>query len=35
VKQSGLGREHGRAAIDHYSQLKSVYVALDDIEAPY
>jgi betaine-aldehyde dehydrogenase len=35
VKQSGLGRENGRAAIDHYSQLKSVYVALDDIEAPY
>jgi betaine-aldehyde dehydrogenase len=35
VKQSGLGRENGRAAIDHYSQLKSVYVAMDDIEAPY
>jgi len=35
VKQSGLGRENGRAAIEHYSQLKSVYVALDDIEAPY
>jgi betaine-aldehyde dehydrogenase len=35
VKQSGLGRENGRAAIEHYSQLKSVYVALSDIEAPY
>ena len=35
VKQSGLGRENGRAALEHYSQLKSVYVALDDIEAPY
>ena len=35
VKQSGLGRENGRAAIDHYSQLKSVYVALSDIDAPY
>jgi len=35
VKQSGLGRENGRAAIEHYSQLKSVYVAMDDIEAPY
>ena len=35
VKQSGLGRENGRAAIDHYTQLKSVYVALGDIDAPY
>lgn len=35
VKQSGLGRENGRAAIEHYSQLKSVYVALADTQAPY
>nr|WP_089229754.1 betaine-aldehyde dehydrogenase [Tistlia consotensis] len=35
VKQSGLGRENGKAAIEHYSQLKSVYVELDEIEAPY
>lgn len=35
VKQSGLGRENGRAAIEHYSQLKSVYVSLGDIDAPY
>ena len=35
VKQSGLGRENGRAAIEHYSQLKSVYVALADIDCPY
>ena len=34
-KQSGIGRENGRAAIEHYSQLKSVYVALGDIDAPY
>ena len=35
VKMSGLGRENGRAAIDHYTQLKSVYVAMGDITAPY
>ena len=35
VKFSGLGRENGRAAIEHYTQLKSVYVALTDIDAPY
>ncbi|MBU6207320.1 MAG: betaine-aldehyde dehydrogenase, partial [Alphaproteobacteria bacterium] len=34
-KQSGLGRENGRAAIEHYTQLKSVYVALEPIDAPY
>lgn len=35
VKQSGLGRENGKAAIEHYTQLKSVYVALAKIDAPY
>jgi betaine-aldehyde dehydrogenase len=35
VKLSGLGRENGRAALEHYSQLKSVYVAMGDVDAPY
>ncbi|HEY3851436.1 MAG TPA: betaine-aldehyde dehydrogenase [Steroidobacteraceae bacterium] len=35
VKMSGLGRENGRAAIEHYTRLKSVYVALGDVDAPY
>ena len=35
VKMSGLGRENGRAALEHYTQLKSVYVAMGDVDAPY
>jgi betaine-aldehyde dehydrogenase len=35
MKASGLGRENGRAAIEHYTQLKSVYVALRDIDSPF
>lgn len=35
VKQSGMGRENGRAAIEHYTQLKSVYVELGDVDTLY
>ena len=35
TKLSGLGRENGKAAIEHYSQLKSVYVAMGGVDAPY
>jgi len=34
-KTSGVGRENSRAAIAHYSQLKSVYVSLNKTEAPF
>lgn len=34
-KQSGLGRENGKAAIEFFTQLKSVYVAMEPIDAPY
>ncbi len=34
-KQSGIGRENGQAAIEHYTQLKSVYVELGDVDCPY
>jgi betaine-aldehyde dehydrogenase len=34
-KQSGLGRENGKAALEHYTQLKSVYVAMGDVVSPY
>jgi betaine-aldehyde dehydrogenase len=34
-KASGLGRENSRAAIEHYTQIKSVYVAMQDVQSPY
>ncbi|CAM5497015.1 betaine-aldehyde dehydrogenase [Frigidibacter albus] len=35
VKQSGVGRENSRAAIEHYTQVKSVYVGMGPVDAPY
>ncbi|HBT02814.1 MAG TPA: betaine-aldehyde dehydrogenase, partial [Citreicella sp.] len=35
TKASGVGRENARAAIEHYSQLKSVFVRMGPVEAPY
>jgi betaine-aldehyde dehydrogenase len=35
AKRSGVGRENSRAAVEHYTQVKSVYVNLGDVEAPY
>ena len=35
TKLSGVGRENSKAAINHYSQLKSVYVRMSKLEAPY
>jgi betaine-aldehyde dehydrogenase len=34
-KMSGIGRENGLAALDFYSERKSVYVNLGGVEAPY
>ncbi len=34
-KNSGVGRENSKAAIEHYSQLKSVYVGMAPTEAPF
>jgi betaine-aldehyde dehydrogenase len=34
-KQSGLGRENGLAALEHYTQLKSVYVEMGRVETPF
>jgi betaine-aldehyde dehydrogenase len=34
-KASGVGRENSKAAIEHYSQIKSVYVAMGPVDAPY
>ena len=35
VKSSGVGRENGHAAVEHYSQIKSVYVGMGPVDAPY
>jgi betaine-aldehyde dehydrogenase len=34
-KQSGVGKENSRRAFEHYTRLKTVYVAQGDVEAPY
>ncbi|HSM40962.1 MAG TPA: betaine-aldehyde dehydrogenase [Afifellaceae bacterium] len=34
-KRSGVGRENSRAAIEHYSQIKSVYVGMGPVGSPY
>ena len=35
TKMSGVGRENSKLAINHYSQMKSVYVAMGDVAAPF
>ena len=35
VKRSGFGRENSRAAIEHYTRLKSVYVEMGDVASPF
>jgi betaine-aldehyde dehydrogenase len=35
VKQSGIGRENSLAAIEHYTQRKTVYVETGGVESPY
>ena len=35
VKGSGIGRENSKAAIEHYSQLKTVYVKMGPVDSPY
>ncbi len=35
MKGSGVGRENSRAAIEHYSQLKTVYVGMSPVEAAF
>ena len=35
VKRSGVGRENSRAAVEHYTRLKSVYVEMGNVDSPY
>lgn len=34
-KLSGVGRENSKLAINHYSEMRSVYVSMNDVEAPF
>ncbi len=34
-KMSGVGRENSKLAINHFSEMKTVYVSMSDVEAPY
>lgn len=34
-KQSGIGRENGLSTLNHYTQLKAVYVGMSRIESPF
>ena len=35
TKMSGVGRENAHAAIEHYSELKTVHVRMSPLEAPF
>ena len=35
VKLSGVGRENGHAALEHFTQVKTVHVSMNGVEAPY
>ena len=34
-KMSGVGRENSRAALDYYSEVKSIYVGMGPVDSPY
>ena len=34
-KQSGIGRENGPETLKHYTQVKSVFVRLDNVDSPF
>jgi betaine-aldehyde dehydrogenase len=34
-KQSGIGRENGLETLNHFTQIKSVFVELGDVDCPY
>lgn len=34
-KMSGVGRENSKLAINHFSEMKTVFVSMNDVEAPY
>ena len=35
TKMSGVGRENGKAAVEHWTELKTVYVGMGGVDAPW
>ena len=35
VKMSGIGRENGTVVLNHYTQLKTVYVETNEVESMF
>ena len=35
LKLSGVGRENSKLAVNHYSEMKTIYVSMNDVQAPY
>jgi betaine-aldehyde dehydrogenase len=34
-KQSGIGRENGPETLKHYTQVKSIFIRLDNVQSPF
>jgi betaine-aldehyde dehydrogenase len=35
VKMSGIGRENGRAALEHWSEIRTVHLSLGPVDSPF
>jgi len=35
VKMSGIGRENGRAALEHWSEIRTIHLSLGPVDSPF